>query len=283
MESRIVRSAAVMCLSKAWPPYIIHMLLTGVFAAMLEYLNTTSPMITESSSHSLRSLYEALGSLSIKASEIIASTPELLLQLLTVISLIQNRGASLLTEVDHQETDHLTILILSSLLKHELLKIYRASPELLHFLHEHARYDSSWIKQAFFITLLTELQVNGYDITITPEFIASILCVKNKVVTKVAIRLLVLNPSAFSTALLSLQPVEQESFLQQLVKYGYTEPSEISSKKKTSDTYSPEVTAMLIRQLEISAKMDLVDHPSTGTIMINNSCRYITQVFRVGK
>ena len=168
-------------------------------------------------------------------------------------------------------------------MKHELLKIYRASPELLHFLHEHARYDSSWIKQAFFITLLTELQVNGYDITITPEFIASILCVKNKVVTKVAIRLLVLNPSAFSTALLSLQPAEQESFLQQLVKYGYTEPSEISSKKKTSDTYSPEVTAMLIRQLEISAKMDLVDHPSTGTIMINNSCRYITQVFRVGK
>ena len=175
-----------------------------------------------------------------------------------------------------------TAVLYHLLMNNDTLRSIRSSPELLSFLATHIQTDSSWTKRLFYVTLLTELQLNDEVVNVTPELLASILCLNNKVVLKGSVRLFVLNPTVLCEAMGLLSEDQQVAAIRQIVRDGYTSYSDGSSSNgHNQDSFSKEIILFLSRQLEISCSFNVMDFPAVDAFKINNSARFVLQLFRV--
>lgn len=270
------------CLARLWPPHIMDYLLTGIFNLLQKYLDNRPPELSDKYSAIVGGLYHSFHLMITYTCQRIVSNPTYFLQILQIMCTMESDGESFLNQSNILDVNPTTAEIIKSLMNSCILSSYSASPELIQFLKNHILSDKSWTRKSLFIILLTVLQVNGFDIGLTPEFLASVLCLENKIVIKVTTQLLTLNPSVYISAISLFSPEELDAYLCRLVVDGYIDPFEVSPKKKGVDRYSPVLTVLLKQQLSVSCQFSCIDASCMKTVNMDTSIRYITQVFRVG-
>ena len=252
-----------------------------LLSQLLERLSSTAPT-NAMRSYALSAYYCALGFVLNLFPTVVADSPETTLHCLMVVSLMGQRGDELILPESRNDVKKVTAALYQLFMNNDTLRSIRSSPELLAFLVTHIQTDSSWTKRLFYVTLLTELQLNGEEVNVTPELLASILCLNNKVVLKGSIRLFVLNPNVFCEAMSLLSEDHQVAAIRQLVRDGYTSYSDGStSSSHSQDSFSKEIILFLSRQLEISCSFNVMDFPAADAFKINNSARFVLQLFRV--
>ena len=283
LGNNMVSVSISFCLSYTWPPYIYDCWLTGILNLLQKYLDNRPSELSDKYSAIVGGLYSSFQFMDPCACQKIVSNPTYLLQILQIMCIMEAHGASFLNQIDILKVNPTTSKMIESLMNSCIVSSYCASPELIQFLKDHIISDESWTRKSLFIILLTELQVNGYDICLTPEFLASVLRLENKIVIKMTTRLLALNPSVYTSAVCLLSPDELDAYLCRLAMMGFTDPFEVVPKKKGVDRYSPVLTVLLKRQLAITSQFSCIDTSCMKTVTIDPCTRYITQVFRVGE
>ena len=245
----MISASLSFCLARLWPPHIMDYLLTGIFNLLQKYLDNRPPELSDKYSAIVGGLYHSFHLMITYTCQRIVSNPTYFLQILQIMCTMESDGESFLNQSNILDVNPTTAEIIKSLMNSCILSSYSASPELIQFLKNHILSDKSWTRKSLFIILLTVLQVNGFDIGLTPEFLASVLRLENKIVIKVTTQLLTLNPSVYISAISLFSPEELDAYLCRLVVDGYIDPFEVSPKKKGVDRYSPVLTVLLKQQL----------------------------------
>lgn len=252
-----------------------------LLSQLLDRLNSTAPT-NATSSYALSAYYCALGFVLNLFPTVVADSPEMTLRCLTTLSLMGQRCDELILPEGRNDVKKTTAVLYHLLMNNDTLRSIRSSPELLSFLATHIQTDSSWTKRLFYVTLLTEFQLNDEVVNVTSELLASILCLNNKVVLKGSLRLFVLNPTVLCEAMGLLSEDQQVAAIRQIVRDGYTSYSDGSSSNgHNQDSFSKEIILFLSRQLEISCSFNVMDFPAVDAFKINNSARFVLQLFRV--
>lgn len=256
-------------------------ILQTVLSQLLERLNATAPT-NAARSYALSAYYCSLGFLLNLFPTAVVDSPETTLRCLMAVSLMGERCDELVLPENRNDVKKVTSIVYHLFMNNDTLRSIRPSPELLSFLATRIQTDSSWTKRLFYITLLTELQLNGAEVNVTPDLLASVLRLNNKVVLKGSVRLFVLNPTVFCEAVSLLSEDQRVAAIRQLVRDGYTSYSDGStSNSHNQDSFSKEIILFLSRQLEISCSFSVMDFPAADAFKMNNSARFVLQLFRV--
>lgn len=141
----------------------------------------------------------------------------------------------------------------------------------------------SWIFRSFYLILLTQGIINGYDAPIDPQLITCLLVSKHPIIYKIAVRLFVLHTPAFLQSLLQLSSDEQAQVLRVFTRHIYTKKDDVSDskKKRTTSEYSQEVKQILSFSVMTISSLSLSDTLSLNFQTINNHPRYLLWLLQV--
>lgn len=206
-------------------------------------------------------------------------TPALLEKLFTIFSLLHS------TEQEQTDQEYVTAITTAKMvltldfLNDDCICMISGSPSLIERMKEDCVEESSWKRRALMITLLTEIQIRGTEVNITPSFIAACLREKNMVVMKACICLFYLNIDQFKSALQLLSADEMTAFLKLLVHGGNITLTDVN--KKSAHAYSTEVCSILNQNIHFGGTMTFVDFPSLSQCDVNSLGRYMIALLRV--